>query len=94
MWHQSMQIKWIAPSRETRRGAQSIGEERTELRLAHLARGHGEFAMSSSGNCMATDSNGVGRIKERRIDACPAADDPLQEFGVSAVATSYPAPRG
>ena len=39
---------------------------------------------------MSSDPHIVGGIEKSRIDACPAADDPLQEFNVPAVATSHP----
>ena len=77
-------------ARNTRRGAQRIGQEGTELCLAHLTRGHRELSMASGGNRMSSDSHVVGRIEKSRIDACPAADDPLQEFDVPAAATSHP----
>jgi hypothetical protein len=62
----------------------------TKLRLAHLARGHGKLAMASGGDRMAANPHIVGRIKKRRIDTGPVADDPLQESGITAIATSHP----
>lgn len=46
--------------------------------------------MTSGGHCMPPDPHIVGRIEESRIDEHSVADDPLQEFGIAAVATSHP----
>src|SRR5258705_2098381 len=90
MCRQSMQTKWMAPSRETRAAAPSVSAEGAELRLAHLARGHSELAMASGGHRMPPNPHIVGRIEESRIDARPVADDPLQKSSIAAVATSQP----
>ena len=79
-----------AVARNTRRGAQCIGKEGTKLRLTHLARGHNELAVASGGYRMPPNPHIVGRVAESRIDTRSVADDPLQEFGIPAIATPRP----
>ena len=69
MCRQSMQTKCTAPSRETAgAGAERLGEEGPERRLAHLARGHRELAVPALGVGVAVDPDVVGRIEEGRVD--------------------------
>ena len=79
-----------AIARDTCRRSQRVSEEGAELRLAHLTRGHRELAMASGSHRMPANPHFVGRIEESRIDTRPIADDPLQESGIAAVATSDP----
>src|ERR1700690_449402 len=78
-----------AVARETNRWAKRVLEEGAELCLAHFARGHSELAMAACGASVPLDANIVGRIEKRSVDARPVADDPLQEFGIPAVATPH-----
>src|SRR6202043_17113 len=70
--------------------AKRVSEEGTELRLAHLTRGHSELAMASGGHRMPPNPHIVGRIEESRIDTRRAADDPLQKASIATIATSNP----
>jgi transposase len=79
-----------AVARNNRRSAQRVGEEGAELRLAHLARGHRELAMTSCRHRIASDSQIVWRIKECRIDPRLVTNDPPQKFGIAAVTTPHP----
>ena len=55
-------------SRHRGGGAKSVLEERGELVIAHLARGHCELAMATLGIGVAVDFDVVRRIHERCID--------------------------
>ena len=46
--------------------------------------------MAPGGHGMAPNPHIVGRVEESRIDTRSVADDPLQEFGIPAVAASHP----
>src|SRR5258705_3620971 len=46
--------------------------------------------MASCGHRMPPNPHIVGRVEESRIDTRSVADDPLQEFGIPAVAASHP----
>jgi len=65
---QPMQMKCTAPSHDQSAGAKRVGREAAELGPAHLARGHGERAVSPLGNDVAVDLHAVGRIKERAVN--------------------------
>src|SRR5258705_1674776 len=67
---------------DTRRGTQGIGEERTELRLAHLARGHRKFAMTSGRHRMPADPHIVRRIEESHIYMRPSPANASGEFRI------------
>ena len=77
-----------AVARDPGAGAERVGEEAPERRLAHLARGHGELAVAALGIGMAIDPDVVGRIEEGGIDDRAVADHRLQEGEVAAVAAA------